>query len=540
MKNYILTFFLMCGILFVNAQNDSISKNYIEDFNTFIQLLEETHPDPYSVFGGKMEFRKVVQNTRTVLQKATNKHEFSQQLSNFIAQLEDGHTFIFSNENSAKNKYADKYFPIVFNVATDGLFVHYTSDQYTSCVGNKLLAINQIPIDSLLQKMKRISSTENIYGAMLALRNRIANQLYAAELLNDLSVVTLTLQDSNGNIHTVDVFYNENPTWAYPKSQIEIEKDNNLLYGSILKDTPNVAYWAWNGMVSHEVLKSMDTSNTQYQNIFKWALNLTGIKKIESEEQSVEQVPELYSTFATLLEEMKKHKTEYLIIDLRQNSGGMTPLCFPLLYMLYGDKYLTYKSKAQYNQLLSPLLLQKWNMKTIEEYNRANNTNYVLGDYIFSNFHDFYDTQTIEEKRKNRLLISYKNGIGKEYTENLNGKPIYEPHVIVLSSPQTFSAAYHFMYYLSEIGNATVVGVPSSQAGNAFMETTSFELSHTKIKGSISNARQIMFPDDEERGSVFIPDFPMNRNDFAKYNFDKDAELQYCLYLIKAGRLERK
>ena len=90
---------------------------------------------------------------------------------------------------------------------------------------------------------------------------------------------------------------------------------------------------------------------------------------------------------------------------------------------------------------------------------------------------------------------------------------------------------------LTKIGHATVVGVPSRQAGNAFMETTMFELPFTKLNCSISNSAQVMFPNDPEKGKVFMPDFPMTWKDYAKYNFDKNAEIFYCIDLINQGKI---
>lgn len=515
------------------AQNDSTATIYTKDFNTFLHLLQETHPDPYSVFGGKIEFARAAQNASTAIKGTTNIETFKEQLSSFVSQLKDGHTFI-SSENKLQSNKPNKYFPMVFQVATDGLFVQFTTKEHTACTGRKLLSANGISIDSLLAKTAALGSIENTYGAMLSFRNRIAIQRYASAIFGDKDSIKLTLQDINGDIHKVVAIYAEKLEWNTINSKMNIEKDNNLLYTQIL-DNSSTAYFAWNGMVSREVAESVEPTDPRYQNVINWAFNLMGKQKPTDEKQALNQIPEIYGTFSSLLKEMRTRKTKFLIIDLRQNGGGMTPLCLPLLYMLYGNKYLNYRSDAQYIQRISPLLLQKWGMTPTDFINTK--TDYRLGDYKFNDFHQSSNQQTIEEKQKNLSLIAYKNKFGKEYTQNLNGKPIYEPHVIVLCSPETFSAAYHFMYYLTEIGKATVIGVPSSQAGNAFMEVTPFELPNTKIKGSISNSAQIMFPANEEKGNVFMPDFAMTWKDFTKYEYDENAELFFCLDLIKEGKI---
>ena len=58
----VLTLALAIAANCANAQipNDSI----VADFNEFVRLLEETHPDPYSNYGGRPFFRKAAMETR--------------------------------------------------------------------------------------------------------------------------------------------------------------------------------------------------------------------------------------------------------------------------------------------------------------------------------------------------------------------------------------------------------------------------------------------------------------------------------------------
>ncbi len=349
----------------IGAQNDTTKNIYEEDFNTFIQLLEETHPDPYTAFGGRIEFGRNVQDTRAKVQTSANDNEFRNYLSRFISRLEDGHTII-DNPRSVENNKVSKFFPIVFKIASDGLFIDYTSSEYDSYVGNKLLSINGIEIDTLLKKINTIAPAENKYGTMLNLRNKIANQQSANTFLENTSNVTLSLRDKQGNSHEISVVYSENPNWQKPTSRIKIGGDNKLLFGHILENNSKVGYFAWNATVSREVLESIPPSNPQYQRTLNYIFSLLEIDKPADDKQAIQQIPKLYSRFHVLLEQMKELKSEYLIIGLRKNTGGMTPLTLPLLYMLYGDKYLNYKSEAQYIQRISPLLLKKWGITTAD------------------------------------------------------------------------------------------------------------------------------------------------------------------------------
>ena len=116
----------------------------------------------------------------------------------------------------------------------------------------------------------------------------------------------------------------------------------------------------------------------------------------------------------------------------------------------------------------------------------------------------------------------------------LNGEPIFTPKkVVVLCNPATFSAAFHFMFYLHELG-ARVVGVPSAQSPNAFMEETDFRLPESGLGGSISNSMQLFLPGDPH-ATVFHPDFEIDRSISAKYDFDRNAAVRYALDLLAKG-----
>ena len=113
------------------------------------------------------------------------------------------------------------------------------------------------------------------------------------------------------------------------------------------------------------------------------------------------------------------------------------------------------------------------------------------------------------------------------------GKPVYTPeHIYVLTDPGTFSAAFHYAFFLSKMG-ATVVGVPCMQAPNTYMEVTQFELPRTKLNGSFSNALQLFLPIDDPRAKDFYPDLMPTYEDFKRYNFDDNAIPMYLMDYIK-------
>ena len=76
---------------------------------------------------------------------------------------------------------------------------------------------------------------------------------------------------------------------------------------------------------------------------------------------------------------------------------------------------------------------------------------------------------------------------------------------------------------------ARVVGVPSSQAPNTFMEITPFNLPNSGLECSVSNSLQRCFSDNDPKAEVFTPDIQLTYDDYRKYDFSKDAELLYLI-----------
>lgn len=89
--------------------NDSI----LSDFRRFIEYLEETHPDPYTNYGGRALFRRsafaALQDLRQ--KDVTTADELCWHIRTFLAPLQDGHTYVnYPMKQNASNILA----PIAF------------------------------------------------------------------------------------------------------------------------------------------------------------------------------------------------------------------------------------------------------------------------------------------------------------------------------------------------------------------------------------------------------------------------------------------
>lgn len=245
---------------------------------------------------------------------------------------------------------------------------------------------------------------------------------------------------------------------------------------------------------------------------------------------AIRQLPSLSEVFAHMLKEMKKEASSTLIIDLRNNSGGWTPIVLPTLYQLFGNHFLQTDMDIEFYRIISPLYMQKL-QTNLQDFNQAYGTDYAYGDYTFST--DEADTTNIEQRRTDFI----KNCISSvpEELRKQQGKALYTPeHIYVITNEHTFSAAFHYTFYLWKMG-ATLVGIPSGQAPNTYMEQTLFRLPYTGMQGSISNSIQICFPGKDRCAHTLYPDLMPTYQDYQRYNFDVQTEILYLLDKIKSA-----
>ena len=410
------------------------------------------------------------------------------------------------------------------------LFIENGTASLAQYIGQPISAINDIPLDELLQTVRELYPSENIAGAFHNLIRALQNQRSVNVLLGPQDKLHLSLGNTS-NTQPITVPFAPNPDFSLRKSAVESPNDNGLLFWDLIGEHKDIGYLAWNSIVSREVVAQVYRDAPEYVgNNLGWPYSFLDIDQPEDTETAINRIPALYEEFFSLFKQMESKGSKYLIIDLRKNSGGMTPLVDPLLYMLYGNDYLDFDFNAEYITKLSPLYLQK-NGINIDDVR----DDPQFGGYRFSSFGGLDQALTLAQK-KERVENGYFT-FGADFVKQFKAEISIEPHIIVLTSPTTFSAAYHFTYFLKKLGRTTLIGVASRQAGNAFMETTSLQLPNTKIAGSISNSVQILFKGDATLGKLLRPDIEMTWEDYRAYNFDSNAEILKAIDAIQSGEI---
>ena len=538
MKSFILTLFSFILALLAagNCQAQVPTDSIVADFNEFVRLLEETHPDPYTNYGGRPFFRRAAMETRKSLveDKVTDANELANRINAFLIPLHDGHTWMQTADNS--NMFAKKVAPIRFQAINDGVIVEAIQSDCKDFIGSRLTAIENIPVKKICDGLAQYYPTENEIG-------RISNICQDQGFMVDLGKVipnmpkdslTYQLQTPAGRhinltLPLVGLMQIRSMSFSRPE-HTRIFQEKNLSY-SFVDEKKDIMYFSSQMIMDHDALKYMYDNGWDY----KWSLQnvyraMVGGDMPSDPVEAIDKIPSFSGEFEKMLQEMKKNKSKNLIIDLRQNSGGFTPITLATLYQMWGDRYLKEQSNwgTSGAQMVSPLLLKK-NNASLEDFNAQRHSDYQLGDYAFE------DDETIQGEITDELRNEFISNCMSSVKDKLmaqKGKPVYTPeHVYVITDASTFSAAFHYAFFLSKMG-ATVVGVSSKQAPNTYMEMTPLELPRTKLQGSISNALQLFLPIDDPRAKQFTPDLAPTYEDLKRYNFDDNAIPLYLIDII--------
>lgn len=534
MWKLLLSCILLSASSLLLGQEKNFRDTLVSDFKTFVKYLETTHPDPYSGFGGKVFFsQKAAEVEQQLRRQDYTKNDFVSLLGAFIAPMEDGHTGVWAEQG--KTGKALRLLPVTLKVIPDQIIIGGICDSLKQFLGSRVKTVNGVPLEQLLEKISTQIACENRYGQYMTLANDFpAHSFLKRRFFPNLGeTVTIGVELPDGSADEIVLSFLDQQTWnklkqTVPPSYNEVAGMDYLSY-KFLDKQQQTMYFRFQSVMAREAYLFMHNNgwgqiDEQVKNFYQWTLHKEMPANIDS---AIAGIPVMAEEFGKMLQQMKKNHSKYLIIDLRNNGGGFTPITLPTLYQLYGDDYLTTNMGVDFYRLISPLYMQKIN-STLEDYNKQNHTEFAFGDYQFER--ELSQNKPTEQLRKE--FVEQSMGNAGEFISGLNGKPLYTPQkVFVITNSRTFSAAFHYAFYLWKMG-AVVVGVPSSQAPNTFMEQTPFVLPLTGINGSISNSAQYFLPPTDKRAKTFYPDFIPTYSDYKKYNFDQQTELLYLLEMM--------
>lgn len=553
----VLTSLLLSGLMGSQEKpNPQLTQSQaVKDAERLVELLELSHPDPYVNFGGKVPFERQVRDLISgTPPEGLRPSELAERLGKFLVRLRDGHTLLYGGGGG---RWTDPsiWLLVNFGISADGLFITGSDiAQLRGTRGYRLRGVNGHPIEAIMSNSCNEISCENIYRAYAVCAATVRSLQFMKNLFPNLDAqgaITYNLESPDGTLVDRAVPWEvmrevnrlpqesirqkiDSQNWLEkPVRWAGLERSEEMFYFRLFPKQ-RTAYFRVATVMGREAYEAAYREKEgDAEQMLEQYYKSKHREMPTSIEQALNGIPSFVEKGEELLREMKSDGMTHLIVDLRGNSGGYTESVFPFFYEMYGDTYYGHHFRSEFVTRVSQLFLDK-NHATLEEMRKKlNDPTLQLGGYHFEEG----QALTAEAARK-KAIAEY---LDKQYSfakslEALNGNPIYTPKkVVVLCDADTFSAAFHIMAYLKDMG-ATVVGVPSSQSPNTFMETTEFKLPESGLRGSISNSVQIFDPDNP-KSDVFHPDFEVTYSIFKKYDFDDETTVRYALNLIAEGKL---
>jgi hypothetical protein len=248
--------------------------------------------------------------------------------------------------------------------------------------------------------------------------------------------------------------------------------------------------------------------------------------------QLIEGTPSATKIFTSLVEEMRDAGTTTLLIDVRKNPGGSSLLSEILMYFIYGWDVYDSGGDSYVVKKISPLLFKNYEQSTLESVSEYSKIALTDSDYNFYSYLQKDSTSNKPKKidskeRYNRYLK--RSSTFAEEVKNSTYEAYYCPkNVLVITRPQTMSSAFILVGDFHKAG-ATIVGIPSGQAGNCFGDLLFFTLKNSGIRVYISHKLFLDFPHDLEKGKCLRPDLELTLDKLESYDYDPNAEILLAL-----------
>ena len=525
--------------------NQKISQNFlIDDVRQLASILEDTHPDPYYKGGGKVAFNRRMQEIiRTIPKEGLTKQEFYRHISPMLSAVGDGHTSFWL---PFKLDYQSPGgIPLHFSAVDNLLYVSGVIDSNQKhLIGSILFSVENIQYEDLLKRQAEIKGYDNEYQLLRYLG--YDGSLWHANLFSHLipewkgKSIKAVLEKPDSSKIEIDFEPNtksaDNLIWHETTVSLPSTEKSNYVY-EFMDESKKTALLLIENMYTYR--ESFEMEQVLQGSLRKGLAKdiyqkYNNVSPPINEEDLVAGLPSATELCRELLGEMIKNQSENLIIDLRRNQGGNAFISTIFYYFLYGKEALISFSdkKSIFVKKYSPLFWRQYTGLDINSINEHQPIELTETDYDFTNYPLKCDSLSRQEAIR---IIEDEASTTKTFwleyqSENYSG--YYLPkNIFILCSPLTNSSGYAFMYDHWSAGGK-VVGIPSSQAGNACGAWVGFKLNYSRLSGGISHLYITHFRDNPEMGRTFSPNYELTYEDLKDFNFDPHAEILYTMSLI--------
>lgn len=564
MKNLLLILILLFVSTLLRSQHLDQQK-LIEDARQLKFLVEACHPDPYMNTNGKIGFNLLFQEmVAKIPDDGMEEEDFWWLLSGFLANIEDGHTYLMALQQPDSS--VPGGIPLRFAVLADTsiVIVRSSLSGYMKYIGWRVKRINGVEMNFLLERVSSLYPMENIFDQFRNLEVYLWYADYMKRLFPGWTSgddVTVEVTDSKNNDEKLIIPTGEKVSYktsGLSESQLSLPETKRCDFAFEWLDRKrDVGYLRIDKQdefreYAEEIIAGLSSINDPatlkgYRNQYtiyahQWYNRYHGEPGPDSLELLVDGLPSFSGFMRDVTGSLKREGTSNLVIDLRNNRGGVSLLSDILIYFLFGKEKMAEIDRdnweVSYLSEISTSIVPSFNTEVLNR-QRSGEGSLSLepGDYDFYSMNRWKEGNgakpgVVPESKfaaTRTFLNEYRSG---EYSG------FYTPaNIYVLAGSTTFSAGYETLVRLIKCG-AEFAGVPPAQSGNCFgMAIYPVDgLAHSKIKLNVSVRKIVLFPGDQERGHQLNPDIPLDYQLFRKYNYDPNATVLMVLDRIRGKK----
>ncbi|MCY3412052.1 MAG: hypothetical protein INQ03_10515 [Candidatus Heimdallarchaeota archaeon] len=483
----------------------------IEDLQQLIDTLDQVHPDPY-IHEGRVSYHKRYQLLVQSLPESMSIAEAYAHLQSFLAPLHDSHTLILP-PGALLNPNTPGGLPIQLDVVGQVLFitgVGHESDKHL--LGQKLLGIESIDIDDIIDRVYAFISSDNRFTALSHLSER--------RILTFSAFLSLIIPEWSGNTISITTDSGEH-TLSAATSMRMITAGEDEMKGLSYTFMDDVAYLKLDGSnIYHEYAQSHPQ---QLRELYLQYHHHPPMG--QSDAEMLDSLPSLVELLTKLFTTMFEQKTKRLIVDLRRNTGGTSTMLYALLYYLGGYEVLHRVLGSSYEiQKYSELFISQNNID-LTKIGYPDQVHLRSSDYNFSSYPEFRQMNSVEHTRSQ--LESFFRAV---IPGILNYTVHCLPELVVITGPSTLSSGFDISMALKLLG-AKVIGTTPGQNINFFGNSLRFSLQHTGFM--VNSSTKLFIKDDTvDMHAQLLPDIPLEFDQLGSSGFNpSDFANLYNIFL---------
>ncbi|MBK6265512.1 hypothetical protein JKA74_10725 [Marivirga sp. S37H4] len=474
-----LLFFCWFFPVALSAQTELMQKQIREDYSIFKNILTSAHPGLYE-YTSQAQWDSLFTHFEEGLNQLKNADDLFKSMSALADHVKDGH-FIIHHQ---KMDTVPSMFPLFIKIIDEKFYAD--TDDFDIPVGSEITSVDGINSEELLNRMLKYAPSD---GYNVTRKYRQIELEFGILLFYEFGAkkaYTVRCRTPDNLTKTTEI-------QSQSLESIGNRNHNRHSYFSAYHQTTDKAAHFRNTIHRKwPFVYFIDSTNTAVLTV-----NSFGVDPQEFKSRLID-----------IFKEIKKKKTDHLIIDVRQNIGGFRINAINLFSFISEQ---VFKQRTSESIITTSLPEQEHIIHTMSDYGQFLET-------YFDGAEKKDDHYVLRTDKAEEMMKPYKK--------------VFKGKIYILTSGKTFSAASAFA--LSAKNNHSITLVGEETGGGYYFHTGQFpvlyELPNSKIMLRISLIKINHYVRDESvpKGKGVIPDIEikLTPQDLIE---GKDSQLDYVI-----------